>query len=182
MALGSGTKTYTDTEESYSIKTMEERDFRPLPLSFPPQLALHVVLGSCSLPVTGHHIQVSGVHCGYICTPALNTPERLSLNLTPADKGQPTSILFSSDQSGYSVNREWSHLHVKPSNVPRNCFGGWYLAQTRAVSGRVAMTEQYKCWACNAQENSQTVFNSSLPMHSVRIRHLNHSFQALTFK
>lgn len=75
------------------------------PLSFPLRLALHGWLGSCSLPVLGHRIQVSGVHCSYIHTPALNMPERPSLTLRPADKGKPATIVFSPDHCDYAVNR-----------------------------------------------------------------------------
>lgn len=107
-------------------------------VSFPPWLALHGWCRSCSLPVLGHHIQISRVWF-YIYPLALNMPERPSLTLGPAGKGQPAAILFSPYHSDYIANRERSHLHIKSSTLCWNYLGGWYLAQTMTMSGTVAV-------------------------------------------
>jgi len=107
------------------------------PLSIPPWLALHGWLGSCSFPVPGQCIQVSGDPCSCIYTPALNMPKKPSPTLRPVGKEQPAATLFPPDHSDYTVNRESPNSPL--SHQIYKWFGLPNLTQTMTVSGIVVM-------------------------------------------
>lgn len=73
--------------------------------------------------------------CSYVYTPALNMSERFFLTLI----WKGTACSHTPGHSDWAAKREWSHLHIKSSAIPRNNLGGSYLAQKMIVSGKVVM-------------------------------------------